>query len=550
MLAPLAALMTLIILIGVFYNINDKQNKVLESLLIEHQRTSYTYTFLAHKLAINHADIFTLLEDVAAMSDEGEFYDKGRKLLLNIHAIEQEFTLPDAENVIPKAVHTKLDAYKTITSNVILIASVNLELARGKMNDSTSEFNELNNLLLTLSESSQKKIQAKIIVKKEELKEDAIVSISLALLLMFVSTSTTMILSTLLSKKLNYLIHYLRKMLVEENMNENKLANNTDELETLNSVSEKVKKTVQQLESEIENRKKAEDRVLELNHNLEIRVDRRTKDLQKSNDELKNTLQALQNTQQKLIENDKMASLGKLVAGIAHELNTPIGNALTSISLIEHKTNSLVKNMNKNQLTKSILSNTLQEMQEASSLSLVSIERAVEQIRSFKLVAVDTTIDDIREINLKTYVEDIARSLKPQLKKAGHVIDFICTEDAVVQSYPAAYVQIFTNLIQNSVVHAFDNNQPGCITIEVIDAPDNVKILYSDNGKGITADVQKSIFEPFFTTNRKEGGSGLGAHIIYNLVTQRLKGQIAIVNNDKPGLFFTITVPKVISLGS
>lgn len=545
MLAPLAALLTLMILFAVFYNINHKQNVVLESLLSEQQQTSHKYTFLAHKLSLNHADIFLLLKDAANISDEGEFYDKGRELLLNIHNIELEYSTYDLGDIQNRRIHEKLEEYLTVTSNVILVASINLELANARMTDSTSAFNQLNSLLLTLSESAQMSIQNKIVIKKDELKKDAIISVSLALLLMLVSTSVTMVLSTLLSKKLNYSINYLRKMLIQNDSNSVLKHDYTDEIKTLSCVSEEVKNTVDQLESEIDNRKIAEHAVTELNYNLEQNVESRTKELQKSNDELKNTLQELQNTQKKLIENDKMASLGKLVAGIAHELNTPIGNALTSISFIEHKVSSLVNALQSNQLKKSLLKNDLDEMKEASTISLLSIERAAEQIKSFKLVAVDTTVDDIREINLRTYIEDIVRSLSPQIKKAGHEINFLGSGDAVVKSYPGAYVQIFTNLIQNSFIHGFENKNNGSINIEVIEEQEQVKIFYSDNGKGVTDEVRKSIFEPFFTTNRKGGGSGLGAHIIYNLVNQKLRGQITVLDNSSAaGLSYYIQIPK------
>jgi C4-dicarboxylate-specific signal transduction histidine kinase len=545
MLAPLAALLTLMILFAVFYNINHKQNVVLESLLSEQQQTSHKYTFLAHKLSLNHADIFLLLKEAKNIDDEGEFYDKGRTLLLNIHNIELEYSTSDLGNIQNKRIHEKLEKYLTVTSNVILVASVNLKLANARMIDSVSAFNQLNSLLLALSESAQMSIQNKIVSKKDELKEDAIISVSLALLLMLVSTSVTMVLSTLLSKKLNYSINYLRKMLIQDDSSSSLKHDYTDEIKTLSCVSEEVKNTVDKLESEIDNRKIAEYAVTELNHNLEQNVESRTKELQKSNDELKNTLQELQSTQKKLIENDKMASLGKLVAGIAHELNTPIGNALTSISFIEHKISSLVNDLQSNQLKKSLLKSDLDEMKEASSISLLSIERAAEQIKSFKLVAVDTTVDDIREINLRTYIEDIVRSLSPQIKKAGHEVNFLGCEDAVVKSYPGAYVQIFTNLIQNSFIHGFENKNNGSINIEVIDEPEQVKIFYSDNGKGVTEEVRQSIFEPFFTTNRKGGGSGLGAHIIYNLVNQKLKGQITVLE-DTPdsGLSYYIQIPK------
>jgi signal transduction histidine kinase len=544
MFAPIIALFTIIILIGIFYYINEKQNDILEYSQSEQQATSYRYTSIAHQLAINHTHIFALLREAPKIDDEGKFYDLGRSYLLKIHDIESQFAEAKLKQLIPQAIKEKLFEYRTITTNVILTASVDLELAFGIMNDSTTVFNQLNNQLLTLSENAQKTIQSSIVEKRIELKKDANLFIVFTLLLIIISTSISVLFSSQLSKKLRYLIGYLREILVKSELNENKFGAESNEMQTLSLVAEQVKDAIKQLESEVSSRIKAEENTHRLNNELESRVASRTQDLQKSNDELTSALEELKQTQKKLIENDKMAALGGLVAGIAHELNTPIGTALMSITVIQHKIKDIMHDLAQDSLTKRKLQEGLVAIDESFSISLTSVQRAAEQIRSFKLVAVDTTADEIRQVNLKSYLEDILISLKPRIKKAGHNIIVNCPTQTVINSYPGALIQIFTNLIMNSLTHAFTNNREGTIKIVVTELDDHVKLLYCDNGKGISNDIKKVIFDPFFTTNRKAGGSGLGTHIIYNLVTQQLKGEITIVDNTGPGLCFSITVPK------
>lgn len=545
MFAPFLALLTITILIGIFYHINDEQSEILKYLQKEQQQTSHQYTSIANQLAINHSHIFSLLRDAPKINDEGEFYDLGRSYLLKIHEIESQFADAKLKALIPKPIQENLLQYRATTTNVILTASVNLDLAFGIMNDSTTMFNQLNNQLLTLSESTQKRIQNTLIEKRERLKEQANMAIFFALILIITSTAISITFSSLLSKKLHYLISYLREILVKSNLGKNDFAFESNEMKTLSLVAEQVKEAIKQLELEVSNRIKAEEATGRLNHELESRVLSRTEDLQKSNDELKSALQELQQTQKKLIENDKMAALGGLVAGIAHELNTPIGTALTGITLIQDKIKDVLRDFEKNTLTKRKLKDGLISIDESFSISLMSVQRAAEQIKSFKLVAVDTTTDELRQINLKSYLEDILLSLTPRIKKAGHHININCPKQTIINSYPSALIQIFTNLIVNSLTHAFANYHHGTINIVVTDLDDHVKFLYCDNGKGISSEIKKVIFEPFFTTNRKAGGSGLGTHIIYNLVTQKLKGEIAIVDNRGPGLCFSIIVPKL-----
>ncbi|MBT4040053.1 MAG: HAMP domain-containing histidine kinase [Rhodospirillales bacterium] len=171
------------------------------------------------------------------------------------------------------------------------------------------------------------------------------------------------------------------------------------------------------------------------------------------------------------------------------------------------------------------------------------MNRASDLIRSFKQVAVDQTSEEARKINLLDYVDEVLESLRPQLKSTKHNILVEGTHDIVMDTHPGALSQIITNLIMNSIIHAYDEGDEGCIRIQVSKNGPSISIDYSDDGKGMSKEVSDKIFEPFFTTNRGSGGSGLGMHILYNQVTQTLGGSINLESTPGEGTAFRITIP-------
>ncbi|OHD38478.1 MAG: hypothetical protein A2015_08325 [Spirochaetes bacterium GWF1_31_7] len=245
-----------------------------------------------------------------------------------------------------------------------------------------------------------------------------------------------------------------------------------------------------------------------------------------------------------LVESEKMASLGCLVAGIAHEINTPIGISFTASSYLEQQTEIFYTSVKDNTLKKSSLDEYCQGAFETSKLIVSNLDKAAQLIHSFKQVAVDQTTDFKRIFNLKSYLNDIVLSLKPQYKQGNHSIEILCPESLFIDSYPGALSQIFTNLILNSIIHGFENRKSGYIRIEVIVDGDIVKILYSDDGCGISKDVIGKIFEPFYTTKRGSGGTGLGLSIVYNLVKSKLKGDLIVSSDMGKGTFFTIKLKQ------
>lgn len=268
--------------------------------------------------------------------------------------------------------------------------------------------------------------------------------------------------------------------------------------------------------------------IRQLNENLEIRVEERT-------------LQ-LKDKQKELLESEKMASLGNLVGGISHEVNTPIGIAVTSVShleLLNTKYQELLKN---GDMTKLDLFDYMNRVDEVSIILKANIDRAAQLISSFKEIAVDRSIDMLVEINLKDYINKIVLSLHHEIKKTNHEI--ICDiPDKYIRTYPGAISQIFTNLIMNSLIHGFEEDESGIIKISIGFDDQSYYIVYSDNGKGIPKENINKIFDPFFTTSRGVGGSGLGLNIVYNLITSKLGGTIRCESSLGKGVEFDIKIP-------
>ncbi|MFC2074441.1 ATP-binding protein, partial [Campylobacterota bacterium] len=246
----------------------------------------------------------------------------------------------------------------------------------------------------------------------------------------------------------------------------------------------------------------------------------------------------LKETQNELVQTEKMASLGRLVAGIAHEVNTPIGIGVTAASHLKKEINDFNKQYKNESLTQSNFESFIDTSVQSSEIILNNLERAAHMIQNFKQVSVDQSSDMTREFFLKEYLESVVVNLRPTLKQHAHKIEIFCPETLMISSTPGVFYQIFSNLIMNSVIHGFEDKEKGQITITVHHNKDGIEIVYKDNGKGMDKNSLKKIFDPFYTTKRSSGGSGLGSHIIYNLVTQKLHGQITAQSHEGKDMVF------------
>lgn len=254
---------------------------------------------------------------------------------------------------------------------------------------------------------------------------------------------------------------------------------------------------------------------------------------------LQESLKQLEMAQAQLIESEKMASLGSLVSGIAHEINTPLGVGLTGISQIDHEVKKIESNYNEQTLTEEALLESVETMKQLTQTIRDRLNNAVTLVKSFKHISVDQHFEDERFFNLKAYTDDLLLSLQNPLKnKQVRVLNSI-DENIEIESYPGIYSQILSNLILNSIKHGFEENEENVIEISAR-MEDKLMLYYRDNGKGITDEIEKKIFDPFFTTKRGQGGSGLGLNIVYNLIVQKFSGTIEVVRVVPHGLGFNI----------
>jgi signal transduction histidine kinase len=307
------------------------------------------------------------------------------------------------------------------------------------------------------------------------------------------------------------------------------------------------RKSISQLNEKLEHKvalrtEELNNKNVELLESIEV-IKATEEELLASNQNLSRTLRELQEVQDLLVESGKMALLGELVAGVAHEINTPIGVSLTVSSFIEKEVKLLIKKVEAENLTKKEFLDFLDKMDEASGNIVRNLLRAGELIASFKQVAVDQSSQSVRRFNLKEYVDETVMNLHSQYKHRNIEIVNSCDEDLFIVSYPGAYAQILTNLVMNSLIHAFDDHDDGVITISANLVDKNIRLIFHDDGHGIPETYIKKVFNPFFTTKRGLGGTGLGLNITYNISVNILKGNITCTSTQESGTTFVLEVP-------
>lgn len=312
-------------------------------------------------------------------------------------------------------------------------------------------------------------------------------------------------------------------------------------------------------------KKRTEQQLQELNETLEKKVEERTNELteaneeltgvneelyamneeiQAMNEELMDTNERMREMQGFLVESEKMAALGNMVAGISHEINTPVGVGVTAASSLVDLTQELLSLKEQGTLTDQILESYLEDIEATSNIILKNLNRASRLVHSFKQLSVDQSVEPRRTFKVKEYLDEILISLSPSLKKTRISVDYQCDEKLEIDGFPGAFAQIITNLVLNSLYHGYTPDMVGHIQMNFSAQKQNVLLEYQDDGIGMTPDVLSKIFDPFYTTKRGSGGSGLGLFVIYGIITNQYKGSIRCESAPNEGTRFYITLAK------
>lgn len=312
----------------------------------------------------------------------------------------------------------------------------------------------------------------------------------------------------------------------------------------LNKVYQRINEHTTEIAGKNQDLTEKQKEINELNSYLEKKVQERTHELESKTHEVIKVLDELKETQQQMIEMEKNAALGQLVAGMAHEINTPVGVCVTATSILKENHSTLKVDLDGNNLTKPGLVGYLEKMDEISEILQFNLSRMKELIDSFKQVSADQSSELARHFNLSEYLDLIIASHRLNLEKENIEIEMDVPENLEMVSYPGAISQVMNNLLSNTMMHAFDAQGRKYIAVSArYKSEDEILLIIKDNGKGMDEETQGKIFEPFFTTRRGRGGVGLGMHITYNLITQKLKGKIMLESELGQGSEFLITLP-------
>ena len=315
--------------------------------------------------------------------------------------------------------------------------------------------------------------------------------------------------------------------------------------QALNQVYEQINEHAEHLTQSNQELKQKQLQINELNAHLEDKVAARTQELERKTNELVSALNSLQAAQSQMVLMEKNAALGQLVAGVAHEVNTPIGICITAASVLQNCHKEFELALLSNSVTRQQLDKFLTSVSDTLTLLMTSLERTDQLIESFKQVSIDQTNEGTRDINLSQYIRLVIEPMMPLIDKSGIHFSTQIAADLHITSYPGVLAQVINNLVMNSIQHAFAGQKKREIylTAQLSETEQRLVLTYSDNGVGMPAEIREKVFEPFFTTKRGEGGVGLGMHITFNLVSQKLKGQIEIESQETQGTKVTISMP-------
>lgn len=286
-------------------------------------------------------------------------------------------------------------------------------------------------------------------------------------------------------------------------------------------------------------------RILNLNESLERQVRERTFQLESTNGELSDAYSNLKEAQNLIVQNEKLAALGQMISGMAHEMNTPIGNAFTASTYIKSVSKDLSTKVLNNEIKRGSFLEMVDEIENGSDIIYRNLQIASELIFSFKQISADHQTMECRKFELREILKNIVVSFGIDIRNANIQIEFLCEEGIIIDSYPGAIVHVVSNLIRNALIHGFEGRSKGLIRIEVFEFTDTINIMIQDDGIGMSEEVMNQIYDPFFTTKRAKGGTGLGLNIVHNMVTNVLQGSITCTSVLGKGTQFNVRFPKM-----
>lgn len=329
---------------------------------------------------------------------------------------------------------------------------------------------------------------------------------------------------------------------VSKNHNYNVRAPKTS-ISEINTLASSLNIMLTRTQNQIERHKNDKLEIKQLNQSLEEKVNQRTIALREANQELLNTLERMHQYQNQIVESEKMASLGQMVAGVAHEVNTPIGLGITGSTLLRDKLAEINAGFEKKTLTSTQLKRFIDDGIENLDLIYRNLNRAAELISSFKKVAVTQDGEINSAVNVNSLISDVLLSMRAEMQPKAPEVKVHCPSELIFETKVGPLQQVLQQLISNSIIHGFKDNIGNEIEFTIERNESSLIINYRDNGVGVDKTIKKRIFDPFVTTKRGEGGSGLGMHLVYNLVTQALGGNVFYDEKDERGASFIITLP-------
>jgi len=274
---------------------------------------------------------------------------------------------------------------------------------------------------------------------------------------------------------------------------------------------------------------------------------RSEQEMRRAREAAEEALEHLRETQASLIEAEKLAALGRLVAGVAHEINSPVGSSLTVASALQRRYEAFAVQVGQGDIRRSVLNEFLDGVRDAATQLITNLERASGLVQSFKQVATDRSRLERRQFDLGELTAQVFVGLRPELRKRGLVLQLTCAPDLTMDSLPGPYGLVLTNLVLNSVMHAFPDGRAGTISFKAGAFGDHdVEIVLSDDGCGMSPQIRRQAFDPFFTTRRHEGATGLGLHIVHSMVVDRLEGRLALETQPGAGTTVRLILPRAI----